>query len=154
MKQILFLVCSISVLFMACSASKKGKNSLISQGLTGKITELSGNQMPLADAPKPVPKGILTTLYVYESTLRSQVQSVGNAPIYTSIATKRVASVDTDSTGNYTVTLPPGSYSLFVKLGDQFYANLFNEKDQIALFTVEEGRLTTANLTVSVKAKF
>ncbi len=154
MKQILFLVCSISFLLMACSSSKKTKNTAITQGLTGKITELSGNQMPMADAPKPVPKGILTTLYVYESTYRSQVQPVGDAPIYTSIATKRVASVDTDSAGNYTISLPPGAYSVFVKLGDKFYANLFNEKYQIALFTVEEGKLTTANLTVSDKAKF
>ena len=127
---------------------------MITQGITGQITEATGNQMPMKDAPLPVGKGILTTVLIYEPTNTSQVSRIGTSPVYTAISTKLVASVDTDSTGAFTVNLPAGSYSLFVKQGKQFYANLFDVNNNIALFTVEEGKLTRADLKISSGASY
>lgn len=127
---------------------------MITQGITGLITEAIGNQMPMKNAPLPVGSGILTTVLVYEPTNISQVSRIGTSPVYTAISTKLVASVETDSTGAFTVDLPAGAYSLFVKQGKQFYANLFDVNNNIALFTVEEGKLTRADLKVSSKASY
>jgi hypothetical protein len=90
---------------------------------------------------------------VYEPTNINQVSRIGTSPVYTAISTKQVASVETDSTGAFTVDLPPGSYSLFVKQGKQFYSNLFDVNNNIAVFTVEEGKLTKADLEVSLNTK-
>lgn len=139
---------------MACSSSKKANSSMITQGITGYITEVTGNQMPMKDAPLPVGRGILTTVLVYEPTNVSQVNRIGTSPVYTAISTKLVASVQTDSTGAFTVDLPTGSYSLFIQQGKQFYANLFDVNNNIALFAVEEGKLTRADLKVSSKASY
>ncbi len=124
------------------------------QGINGTITVASGNQMPMKGAEPKVPRGIQCTVLVYEPTNTSQVSRLPASPIYTAISTRLVASVDTDSTGRFAVSLPEGSYSLFIKQGNQFYANLFDMNNNIALFTVEKGKMTKANLAVSVKAAY
>jgi len=105
-------------------------------------------------ASPSVPKGILTTVLIYEPTNIRQVSRSGSSPLYTAISTKLVASVDTDSTGAFAISLPPGAYSVFIKQGKQFYANLFDTNNNIALFTVEEGKITEARLIVSLRANY
>ena len=154
MKQILFFLFPACLAFAGCSSAKSSRSSMILTGISGVVTELTGNQMPMKDRPVASPKGIVTTVLIYEPTNMSQVTRTGTSPLYTAILTKRVASVDTDSTGAFTVALPAGSYSLFVKRGDQFYANLFDTQNNISLFTVEEGKLTRVTLSVTSKASF
>lgn len=127
---------------------------MITQGIKGLITEATGNKMPMKGASPSMPKGILTTVLVYEPTNIRQVSRSGSSPLYTAISTKLVASVDTDSTGAFAISLPAGSYSIFIKQGEQFYANLFDTNNNIALFTVQEGKITEARLTVSLRANY
>jgi hypothetical protein len=157
MKNILFFVLTFTVAGFACSPVKNTETSMdtiVTQGITGRITEATGNQMPMQGAAPQVPKGILTKVLIYEPTHISQVSRTGTSPVYTEIRTKQVASVTTDSTGHFTVSLPVGSYSVFIQRGKEFYANLFDSANNIALFTVEENKLTTANLTVSISARY
>lgn len=154
MKHILFFLFSFAVAALACSSAKNAKSSVVKQGIAGFITELSGNQMPMKDAPARQPKGVLTNVLIYEPTNTSQVSRVGSSTVYTAISTKLVASVTTDSAGAFTVALPVGSYSVFVQQGKQFYANLFDTNNNIALFTVEKNKLTYASLSISSKASF
>ena len=154
MKHKVFILFLFSLTILACSSVKKANSSVILQGFTGQITELTGNQMPMKGAQPAIPKGIATTVFIYEPTNINQVRRLGTAASYTAINTKLVASVDTDSTGNFTIALPVGNYSVFVKQGSQFYANLFDTNNNIALFTVEEGKLTKVNLAVSSGASF
>lgn len=154
MKQILFFLLLAGTAFYGCSSSKKLKPSMITQGISGIVTEAIGNQMPMQDAPRPISKGILTTVYIYEPTNTRQVSQLGTSPVYTKISTKQVASVQTDSTGAFKVDLPVGSYSVFVKHGDHYFANLFDQNNNIALFKVEEGKLTEVRLVVNVRASY
>jgi hypothetical protein len=154
MKQILFLLFAACLTFYGCSSVKKADSSAVVQGFSGQITVASGNRMPMKDATPATPRGLATTVFIYEPTDLSQVARSGTEPIYTDIRTKRVASVQTDSLGNFSVALEPGSYSVFVKLENRFYANLFDTNNRIALFTVEAGKLTRVNLSVTNKASF
>lgn len=158
MKRILFFVLTIAPVILACSSSKKAASSVnepTGQGISGTVTELAGNQMPMRDAPAPQPRPVLTTVLVYEPTQLAQVMPVApGSNVYTIIRTKQVASAETDSTGAFRVALPVGSYSLFVKHPNGFYANLFDTANRIALFRVEEGKLTQARLTISNRASF
>jgi hypothetical protein len=155
MKENLFWVFSLAIAVMACSSVKKAYPSTsIREGITGRVTELTGNQMPMRGSAPAQPNGVQTTVYIYTPTTLQQVTRIGSSPAYTAIATTRVASVETDSTGVFRIALPPGAYSLFIKQGDHFYANLFNQLNQIALFTVKPGEMTTANLTISSGAHF
>ncbi|MBV9988821.1 MAG: hypothetical protein JO301_14175 [Chitinophagaceae bacterium] len=108
----------------------------------------------MKDAPPRQPQGILTDVLIYEPTNLRQVSRLGSSSIYTAIRTKLVASVTTDSSGHYTVALPVGSYSIFLKHGSQYYANLFDTNNNIAVFTVDSNKLTKADLSISLKASF
>jgi hypothetical protein len=153
MKNILFLAPALVFTVFSCSSAKKTQTS-VDQGLTGLITEVKGNRMPMKDAPQSTGIGVLTKVLIYEPTTLDQVSRVGTSSYYTAIHTKLVASVPTDSTGAYTVALPEGSYSVFIQRDKQFYANLFDTANRIALFTVEKGKLTTANLVISSGASY
>ncbi len=153
MKHILLLLFTFSLIVIACSSAKRAKTS-IKQGISGFIREARGNQMPSPDRPRSEPPGIKTTVFIYEPTNITDVTRVGVSPVYTAIHTKLVASVETDSTGAFAIALPVGSYSLFVQQGKQYYANLFDTNNNIALFTVEEDKLTKVSLTVSSSATY
>lgn len=153
MKNILFLALAFGIAAFGCSSAKKAQSS-VDQGLTGRITEVKGNRMPMKDAVPSSGTGVLTTVLVYEPTNLDQVTRVGSSSFYTAIHTKLVASVNTDSTGAYTIALPEGTYSVFIQRDKQFYANLFDTANRIAPFTVEKGKLTTANLVISSGASY
>lgn len=154
MKHILFFLSIIGLAACACTSSKKAKSSLIKQGITGRVTELTGNQMPMKGREPDIPKGVLTNVLIYEPTHISQVTRLGTSGVYTSIQTKMVASVETDSTGSFSIALPEGAYSLFIEQGKQYYSNLYDTAYNIALFKVEKGKLTTARLSISSKATY
>ena len=154
MKQILFSLFAIILINIACSSSKKANSVSEIQGIQGIVTEVTGNQMPMMGEPKPQPKGIKTTICIYEKTNINEVTQIGSSPVYTTIDTKQVAFVETDSSGAFTLALPVGSYSLFIKQGNQFYANLFDSNNNIALFTVEEGKLTQVTLQINNRATY
>jgi hypothetical protein len=154
MKYILFFLLTITIALWACSSAKKANTSVIKQGITGFITEAIGNQMPMKGAEPQVGKPVLTNVLIYEPTNLAQVTRIGTSPVYTAIHTKPVASAETDSTGRFTVALPVGSYSIFIQRGKTYYANLFDTINRIALFTVEEDKLTTVNLTISSRASY
>lgn len=154
MKQILFFLLVIGIAAIACSSAKKAQSSVIKQGIAGFISETNGNQMPMKGAPPQVAKRVLTNVLVYEPTNLTQVTRIGTSPIYTAIGTRLVACVATDSSGAFAIALPPGAYSVFIQKGKQFYSNLFDTNNNIALFTVEENKITTVNLSVSSSATY
>lgn len=138
----------------ACKTAHKSQTGQITQGISGVITELRGNQMPMKGAPENKPKPVSATLLVYEPTNLSQVQRIETSPLYTSINTKMVASVLSDSTGAFNVALPPGTYSLFVQQGKFFFANSFDSQNNIQLVTVEANKVTNFNITINSRATY
>ncbi len=155
MRNILFALFSAILTFSACSSSKKTQTGEIQQGISGLITEIKGNQMPKVGIPPATPKPLSTTVYVYEPTHISQVKPLETgSPLYTAINRKLVASVVSDSLGRYSVALPTGTYSVFVKKGDYFFANLFDTQNNIQLVTVDSGKVTPMNVLVNSGASY
>ena len=130
------------------------QSTLITQGIAGLVLEETGNSMPMKGAPPVTPKGLKTTVYVYEPTNISQVSRIGTAPEYTLINTKMVASVESDSTGAFAISLPVGTYSLFVKYKGRYYANMFDSQNNINLITVVADQRTEATITVNSGASY
>ena len=107
------------------------------QGIKGYVRLVRGNQMPSPDVPRSEPPGMKTTLYVYELTNTSQV--IAQGAFYESVSTKLIKEVKTDDKGYFKVKLKPGIYSLFVKKGDLFYSNIFDDKNNIHPVEVKKG---------------
>ena len=127
----LFGLVIILLIITACSSTKHVKNAMIKQGITGFIYEVKGNQMPMKGEELQKPRGIISEIFVYEATNTTQVDRVGTSAFYNDITTKLVTSVMSDSTGKFSVELPVGNYSLFIKIGKQYFANRFNEQNSI-----------------------
>ncbi len=123
------------------------------QGLEGHIYYVSGNRMPSPDVKLPPPKGIATTLYIFELTNSRQVQSVNNSPFYSHIYTKLIKTIKSDKNGHFKVKLPAGDYSLFVKKDSLYYANLLME-DNINPVKVERGKFTEVKMLIDYAALY
>jgi hypothetical protein len=152
MRLILFLILGIFLTILSCKSTKTSQVATITQGITGTVEQITGNQMPRIgrepDKPKPFP----TTVFFYAPTDLTQVLRVDQTPLYTAIYTKLVASVETDSLGRFTANLPVGTYSVFVQVEKKFFANSFDIRNNISLASVDENKLTDIKILVNHKA--
>lgn len=154
MKQILFLIFFIPALVSCCTIAKSSQISAVQQGISGWVTESKGNQMPMKGAEPMLNKGLQTIVYVYEATNISQVTRSNKTGVYTAIQTKRITTIQTDSLGAFTVVLPVGKYSLFIKTGEAYFANAFDQFNNICLIEVEAQKMTTAQLVMNSTASY
>jgi hypothetical protein len=118
------------------------------EGIDGIVYAAGGNHMPSPRFKPGTPRGIRSTVYIFELTDLNQVTRQGSSPYYTSVRTKLVRQAGTDSTGHFQVLLPPGSYSLFTKKGNLFYASRMDEKNNIAPVEVKPGKMTRVECRV------
>jgi hypothetical protein len=124
------------------------------QGIEGYVFRISGNQMPSPDIKPNPPKGIKTTLYIFDLTNLVQVTRQGQSTFYSSVKTKLVKKIETDSTGYFKVELPAGRYSLFTKKGTLFFANWFDGSNNIAPVQVLPQKITKVEFKIDYDAYY
>jgi hypothetical protein len=124
------------------------------QGIRGHVYLIKGNQMPSPDRKPSAPRGLKTTVYVYELTNISQVKQVQGTSFYESVGTKLVKEVMPDEKGYFKIRLNPGQYSLFIKKDNLFYANLFDDKNNICPVKVEKGGFTEIDIRADYDAVY
>jgi hypothetical protein len=144
------LLLAISLPLLMDSAFSQGKKT----GIEGFIFRISGNRMPSPDVKPIPPKGVKAVLYIYALTSLSQVTKVGESAFYSSIRTKLVQTVTSDSTGYFFISLPPGEYSLFTKKDALFYANNFDGDNHIAPVRVLAHKVTQINVNMDYDAVY
>ncbi len=162
MRPVLFYVFILIFLGISCKTPKtsaEGSNNTSSstsevQGIVGDVTETIGNQMPMVGAPAPTPRPFKTTVYIYDSTHISKVKQIGSSPLFSMVNTRLVQKLDTNEAGHFSAALPAGTYSVFVLKGGAFFANQFDEKNNIGLCRVEVGKQTRIQITVNVDAAY
>ena len=124
------------------------------QGIEGHVFRISGNQMPSPDTKTYPPKGIKTTLYIFDLTNLTQVTRQDQSVFYSSVKTKLVKKIITDSTGYFKVELPAGRYSLFTKKGTLFFANWFDGNNNIAPVQVFPEKMTSVEFKIDYDAHY
>ena len=162
MKRVLFYVFTLIFWGIACKTPKGNstaepavtKTATITQGIVGEVTEITGNQMPMVGVPAPTPRPFKTTVYIYDSTHISKVQQIGTSPLFSMINTRLVQKLDTNEAGQFSAELPAGTYSVFVLKGGAFFANQFDEKNNIGLCRVEVGKQTRCQISVNTDASY
>jgi hypothetical protein len=120
-----------------------------STGIEGMVFSPSGNQMPSPHRKPGARKGIRSTIYIFMLTGSDQVTRLDGSPYYYSaIKTRMVRQADTDSNGYFNLLLPAGTYSIFTKKGDLFYASRRDDKNNIAPVEVRSGKMTKVDCRV------
>lgn len=148
--RLFFLLASFTVTSSFISV----KNNFCRPGIKGYVFIESGNRMPSPDRPLPKPKGLQTTLYIYQLTNVKDVSREGESGFYSRISTSLVKTVTTSKTGRFKVKLPPGFYSLFIKKDSLFYSSSFDEKNNICPVEVKAGEMTDFNFTARYNASY
>ncbi|MEY4380920.1 MAG: hypothetical protein RJA92_300 [Bacteroidota bacterium] len=151
MKQVLFCVFIVLLISVSC---KTQKVSTVQSGIEGTVTEETGNQMPMVGGSAGAPKAFKTTVYIYDSTNISKAKQVGTSPLFLSVNTRLVQKLDTDEAGRFSAALPAGTYSVFVLKGGAFFANQFDEKNNIGICRVEVGKQTHIQIKVNSDATY
>ena len=143
----IFALPSLLAVFSAFTTGKK-------TGIEGYIFRISGNRMPSPNAKLSPPKGVRSTLYIYELTNLTQVTKEGESGFYSNIQTKLIQRVESDTSGYFFVSLAPGEYSLFTKKDALFYANNFDGHNQIAPVSVTLHKVTQINVNIDYDAVY
>ena len=124
------------------------------QGIEGRVLLVSGNQMPSPDIPPGPGKGIKTTLYIYELTNLSQVGRLGQSAFYSRVNSKLVKKIVTKDNGYFKVKLAPGQYSIFLMKDTLFYANRFDDKNNIHPVAVSPKKMTKIEVKMDYSAVY
>lgn len=134
-------------------------------GIEGRVCMVSGNRMPSPGRPsrsspaadstpaaKALPPangpGVKATICIFDLTNDSQVVRQGTSPWCQEVHTRLIRQENTDDKGNFSILLPPGTYSVFTKKGELFYASRRDEKNNIAPVEVLPGKMTRVDCRV------
>jgi len=146
-------VALVLLTMVSCSVQQAKSSAPVTQGISGFIYQVTGNQMPMKGKPiQRHGKGIAREVYIYQATTLQQVQ--GQMPLFTKINTHLAVKVKSDSTGHYQASLPVGLYSVFVKEGDQFFASETDGPGIINPAQVMANKVTNRNVTVNIGAAY
>ena len=98
--------------------------------------------------------GIKTTLFIFEVTNIKDVARKETSSFYYSINKKLISTIHSDSVGHFYIQLPIGVYSVFTKVNRLFYANTFDEKNNIAPVKVEKGKISVITIKMDAGAVY
>ena len=152
MKKNIFLALLFTLLLGSITALKPA--GIKKQGIEGYLYKVSGNQMPSPDIKPAAPKGIKGSLHIYELTNISQAARKEGSPFYTSVTTRLIKKIQTNSKGYFNVQLAPGKYSIFIKKDTVLYANRFDGQNNIAPVEVKAGKMTRVELKMDFDAVY
>lgn len=110
--------------------------------------------MPSPNISPQKPKPFSTTVYIYETTNLKDVERIYTSSFYKTIKTKLITTVQSDSLGYFSAKLQQGKYSLFIKLNEVFYANLFDSENNIAPFSVETNKSTKITIKIDTNTTY
>jgi hypothetical protein len=129
-------------------------------GIQGKVYLLYGNRMP---SPPRRPgdtiryssegPGVKGTVCVFALTNDSDIVRKGTSPWCEAVHTRLIRQVDTDDKGNFAILLPPGTYSVFTKKDNLFYASRRDQWNNIAPVKVLPGKMTRVDCSVESNQK-
>ena len=122
-----------------------------SEGITGYVHVLKGNQMPMHGKAESAGRGTRCEVYIFPAVPVSN--AVGTSPLFSKISARLIAKVKTDSAGHYTVHVPPGRYSLFVKEDKGFFSNEIDD-GYFTPVNVQANQLTVKNINVTPQSTF
>lgn len=124
----------------------------ISRGVWGNVWLWEGNFMPTG-CGKITP--VVRTVYAYQLTKSQQVEWVeSGSPLFRRIFSQIVDSTQSNSTGFFQMTLPPGQYSFIIREDSLYYANSMDGSGNIRPGTVKQDSLTYIHIDITYKAVF
>lgn len=148
--------CQIIIFFIlttTCQTNKPMFSTGISQGISGTVLWYEGDLMP-GIGKEPV-KGlpVQREVYIYEATALDQAE-VTEEVFYHNLETRLIGKTLTDEDGKFTVSLEPGTYSVFVKETGGLFANTFDGSGRINTVTIRPNELVRMRIRIDYRAAY
>ncbi|OKL39405.1 hypothetical protein [Pontibacter flavimaris] len=121
------------------------KKVSITQGITGTLTLIEGNCMPIIgpnSTCKEYPIKRKIVIYPYTTLQEANRHDF----LYYTLDAKPVVTVESDAEGFYQAKLTPGTYSVFIQENGKLYANGLDGQGGINPVRVEEDMVVSFNL--------
>lgn len=145
-----FLFALALVIIISCASAQNGKPTT---GAVGKVIWQEGNLMPSPDVKKTNAQPIQRIVRFYEVT--NIKQTVGQAPLFSKVATKLIAETKTNKEGYFQCKLKPGLYSYFTLEPDNLlFANNYNGNGEINVIEVKNNEVVNLIININYKAVF
>lgn len=154
MKQvIIFFTACILLVFVGAHCAPPA-HMYVKQGVRGYARELKGNQMPSPGVPRQKGRGFPATICIFTVVNLNQVEPDAKACFFRAVRARLVKTIQADSTGFFETDLDTGRYSLFLKIGDLYYASLTDQFNHLAPVTVEASRESYIDLVYKSGATY
>jgi len=131
-----------------------GKGTAIKQGITGRVEVWEGNFMPMIDQKSTNNK--ITPAAGRRVRVHEPLKVGGGMASAKrgEVPTAMVAETMTDSTGQFAVAVPAGTYSIFVEEEGDWYYNGWNGEGIQGAVTVEPDQTSEVLIKITTKATF
>lgn len=138
---------------LACCKSQAPQRQL-DQGIQGEVWWLEGDFMPrIGESPPgqrtPVRREVIVYRVVKIEELKEQI-----GPVFSAIPQEKVASVVSGVDGKFEIMLPEGTYSVFTKEPEGYFANSFDGEGRINPVTVEKGEVINIIIEINYQATY
>jgi len=156
--RVISLAFPLVIILIAFSQCKSMKSE--DQGVKGTITWLEGNQMPTIKSDDQVTGlGVSTKGNPVKRTIKIYpITNLGDAQLenglFKSIKGEAIAEVLSNEDGQYSLSLPPGKYSVFIVEEEGLFANQFDEKGNIEPLYIKKGEWIQKDIVINYKAYF
>lgn len=124
-----------------------------SQGISGFVVRLQGNQMPKVGSSRPrtEPEPISTDVWIFSGRIPSKGP---RWPVAEARHPNLVGRVRSDVQGKFFVGLPPGEYTLFAQYNSYLYLNSFLGDGSYKSVQVVQDKITETRLVNTERAAF
>ena len=129
----------------------------VEQGVRGQVLWLEGNFMPGIHEEGEVPERpsgqrIQRTLRIYELTNRDEAEYRDG--FFVNVEEELVATVESNPSGNFSVALEPGRYSVLVEEEQGLFAGVYDGEGNLQPVTVAKDSLSYLEIKVDYKAAY
>lgn len=141
------------LLCIGCISQQSNKQS--PQGVYGIVTEITGNQMPSPDLPKPATQGqtLAATIHFYPPIAVSELQLNASGLYKPLNSVQPVATCTADQSGKFRQALPIGKYSVIVVLKDGWFAHQ-SDGNTVQPIMIDTGKWTEKNIQINYRAAY
>jgi hypothetical protein len=147
------MIGSVLVVMLSCCIPPQHRN-IQKEGISGRVFWLEGNVMP---SPEPGQRAgkipVKRQIVVYKLIKLDEVDDT-HGPLFKQLPGSALKSAWSDRSGNFSICLPPGSYSVFTVEDEGYFANRFDGQGNIQAVIVQEGQFTDVTIDIDYKAYY
>ncbi|MEQ8417578.1 MAG: carboxypeptidase regulatory-like domain-containing protein [Imperialibacter sp.] len=144
----------IGLLLVAVSCKSSLSTTSDKQGVTGAVYWMEGDFMPrIGEKPGGSRQPIVREILFYRPFNTTDLGGE-HGPIYRSLPGEPIARVSSDENGSFSISLPLGTYSVFTREPDGFFANRFDGNGIINPVEVKAGAFSEIVIEINYEAVF